>query len=369
MRITNKTTAGLFCFLLVTVTACEAKEPAASSPYPVHDSGTWADPFGSADLYWLDNHRVIFRSVQDNDKRRVTSGPFNLSIWEIGKGVSIYTKNVTTVQGLLGRFCYNGDGMIFYPLAEKDAQGNEQYKYGEFGKEKLFTRPKNAKTILEAMNCRVLDVDTMMKERKGRRIRPLLERHGYLDTGANRGPESNENIPIMFFKPDGSSVKLAARQFELNSLIGYFPFKEAYLFMGSLESGRPTDIANLWPPGTRQIFTWLHPDGRIEPLIIPAEPWPDKKVPNFGFIGALMPVKNGYVFPFGKAKGPKDAGNTGPHLLRNGKIVKILGGYYSSPAVSPDGCQVAFVHFPYSDATIARDPAPIRLKAVNLCPN
>ena len=102
-------------------------------------------------------------------------------------------------------------------------------------------------------------------------------------------------------------------------------------------------------------------------MILSPEPWPDKKVPNFGFVGALMPVKNGFVLPHGKAKGPKDAGNTGPHLLRDGKLIKLLSGYYKSPVVSPDGCKLAFVHYLYSDATKIKDPGRITLKAINVC--
>jgi hypothetical protein len=365
MKNKNKSFLGFFCFLTLSLTACEAKEPAASSPYPVYDSEAWADPFGSADLYWLDNNRVIFRSVQDNDKRRITSGPFNLSIWEIGKGVSIYAKNVATVQGLLGRFCYNSDGMIFYPLAEKDAQGNDQYKYGEFGKEKLFTRPKDAKTILEQMNCRVLDVDTMMKERKGRAIIPLLDRHGYLDRGAVHGKESLKKVPTILYRP-GHPEGLALPV--IIAYVNYYAFQDAYLFRGGFSPDAPMEFRSLWPPGTQpgEVRGWLHPDGRIEPLIIPAE-WPDKKVPP-GYY-PIPPLREGYLIVHGEAKGPRDPGPHGGYYLRGNKLVKVIGGYLKSLTISPDGCKVAFVHYPYSDATIVHDPAPIRLKAVDLCPN
>lgn len=362
MKNKNKSFLGFFCFLTLSLTACEAKEPAASSPYPVYDSEAWADPFGSADLYWLDNHRVIFRSVHNNDKKLVTNGPFSLSIWEIGKRVKPYTEYHPSVT-----VCVR-DGMIH--RTQKDASGNVQRLYGKFGEEKPFEFPKTKGVFFDNMNCRPNENPVILAKRaQGRAIRPLLDRHGYLDIGSIRGPESSANNPVMFYQLDGTTIKHAARRLELNIFIGYFPLKNAYLFQGSLEKERASDIANLWPPGTRQIFTWLHPDGRIEPLIIPADPWPDKKVPNFGFIGAILPVKNGFVFPHGKAKGPKDAGNSGLHLLRDGKIEKLIGGYYSSTAVSPDGCRVAFVHYPYADATIVHDPAPIRLKAVDLCPN
>lgn len=361
MRTINKFILGLCCLLSLTFAACEAKDSSSTpSPYPVYDSGAWADPLFDPEIYWIDNNRVIFKGVKDNNKRNISIGPFNLSVWEIGKGVKPYTEYYQSVT-----VCVR-DGMIH--RTQKDASGTVQRFYGKFGEEKPFEFPKTKGAFFDEMNCHPNEnPEILTKRAAGRAIRPLLDRHGYLDIGPNMGPESRENNPITLYRPDGTSVKLASRRFELVYLIGYFPFKGAYLFQGALEKGRTSDVASYWPSGTQQIFTWLYPEGHIEPMILSPESWPDKRVPNFGFIGALMPVKYGFVLPHGKAKGPKDAGNAGPHLLRNSKLIKLLSGYYKSPAVSPDGCKVAFVYFPYSDATITADPAPIRLKAVDLC--
>lgn len=352
---------------LILLGSCNATESnSAASPYPVYDSGMWAEPTAYADIYWIDNNRVIFRSARGKDKRPLAGESFDLTVWEIGKGTTMYANDVVPVQGPLGRFCYNSEGTIFYPLKQRDAQGNELYKYGELGRERLFARSSDAKTVFDKMNCRVLDVDTMMKERKGRALDLLLTRHGYLDVGAVSGKESLENNPIVFHRADGSSIQLPVRRAERGTLYGYFPFKDAYFFQGSLELGRPSDIAKLWPSGTRQIFYWLYPDGRIEPVFLRGESWPDGKVPNFG-IRKFMPLRDGFFLRYGSAKGPKDPGTAGGYLLRNGKLTRIISGHLSSITVSPDGCKVAFVHLPYPDADLVADPAPIRLKAADLC--
>lgn len=358
MKNKNKSFLGFFCFLTLSLTACEAKEPAASSPYPVYDSGAWADPFGSADIYWLDNNRVIFRSVQDNDKRRVTVGPFNLSIWEIGKGVKPYTEYYPSVT-----VCVRDD-MIH--RTQKDASGNVQRFYGKFGEEKPFEFPKTKGTFFDELNCHPNEnPEILAKRAAGRAIIPLLDRHGYLDRGAVSGEESLRPVSTIFYRPGHSEyLKLPVRIGHVN----YYAFKDAYLFQADFSPDAPATFKSRWPSGILPggVKGWLYPEGRIEPLIIPAEPWPDKKVPKFGS-GSLNPLRNGFLVRTGKAKGPKDAGTLGGYLLSNKKLVKVVGGYLSELTVSPDGCKVAFVHYPYSDATFVQDLAPIRLKAIDLC--
>lgn len=360
MKTTNKYLLALCCFLSITFSACEAKNSSSTpSPYPVYDSGAWADPLHDPEIYWIDNNRVLFKAVKDNDKKNISRGPFNLSIWEIGKGVKVYTPYVKGVHACLR------DGVFNYKVTDEPNKWHEQDKlhiyYGKFGEEKLVTPKKMS--YLDLINCRVEDNPEIAEKTKaGRAIIKLLDRHGYLDIGPITGPESFENNPITLYRPDGTSVKLAARRFELH-ILGYSPFKDAYFFDGGLEKSQGSDFARNWPPGTLRALGWLHPDGRIEPFIIPAEPWPDKKVPNI----VPKPLRNGFLVIMGKSKGPYDAGEHGGYYLHNNKFTKVIGGYLKSLTVSPDGCRVAFVHYPYFESTLGDDPSPIRLKAVDLC--
>lgn len=344
-------------FLLTLLGGCTNTDSGASS-YPIYDSGVWADSVYSPSIYWLDSHRAIFKGTAAKQKTDAYENA-ELQIWDMDKNkVTPYAK---TTKGIS---CY-ANGNIFY-WVPGDKPGENRYRYGKLGQEETREYPKDKKLYVDAINCQTYDMDVVVKERKDRAITPLLTRHGHLDIGPISGKESLENNPVILRHADGSMIQLPVRQSERGTLYDYFPFKGAYFFQGSLELGRPSDIAKLWPPGTRQIFYWLHPDGRIEPIVLRGESWPDGKVPNFG-IRKFMPLQEGFFLLYGSAKGPKDPGTAGGYLLRNDKLTKIVSGHLSSLTVSPDGCKVAFVHLPYPDADLVADPAPIRLKAVDLC--
>ena len=64
----------------------------------------------------------------------------------------------------------------------------------------------------------------------------------------------------------------------------------------------------------------------------------------------------------------KDPGDAGGYLLgKDNTVHKLITGYLNGETVSPDGCKIAFVHYPYLDATLVADPAPITLKMINFC--
>lgn len=192
MRTKNKSLLSLCCLLLITFAACEAKELAISPPYPVIDSGVWADR--SSNVYWIDNQRILFITVKDNDKRRFNRGPFNLSVWEIGKGVKPYTDYSQSVTACIQ------DGMIH--RTQKDEQGNVQRFYGKFGEEKTFELPKVKGAYFDFINCRpITNPDILAKRQNNRAITPLLDRHGYLDKGAIHGKESLKETPAVLYRP------------------------------------------------------------------------------------------------------------------------------------------------------------------------
>lgn len=129
------------------------------------------------------------------------------------------------------------------------------------------------------MNCRVLDVDTTMKERKGRAIIHLLDHHGYLDIGPISGPASNENSSITFYRSNGSSMKLAVRRFELAYLVGYFSFKDAYLFRVLWKrEGHPT-LKAAGHPGHGRSLRGSIPMDALNPRFLP---------PNRGLIKRFL---------------------------------------------------------------------------------
>src|SRR3989344_9305208 len=371
MKTKNKSLLGLCCYLLLNCVACEAKEQTGPSSYPVYDSGAWADGTGIPDIFWLDNNRVLFRGSEESEKRKQPQGRFNLSIWDIGKSVGAYSKGVDRIQGTLGRLCYREE-IVFYPLLEKDAKGNGQYKYGKLGQEKTFIRPKSAKTILDTMNCRLHDVEALMKERKGHAIRQLLDRHGYLDLGPLGGDKNNF---VNFHRADGKVIELPLRKGNLwaPEQLDYVAFKDAYFISTYYyDDTHRRSSGNVWPKTVTRNVWWFYPDGRVEAVKFPDGPWVKETKPGSGYVTyntKLYSTRDGYFLSAGEVKNTKDPGTAGAYFLRDGKLTKLIGGNFRDPTVSPDGCMVAFVHYPYADATIADDPAPITLKAVDLCPN
>ncbi len=371
MRIKNKVITGLFCFLFAAFSVCNAKESsaptlsAAPSPYPVMDSGVWADGIRNPEIYWLDNNRVIFKGSDEKEKTKHHTGKFNISIWELGKGIQVYAKDV--VPGL----CLNSDGIIYYGLLAKSPQGTEQYRYGKFGSEQTFAKPAGVKKFYwDRVNCKLTELTKILEQRKGRAITPLLDRHGYLELGPT-GAGSSENNPITFSRTDGKVIELPLRRREVDR-VAYFVFKDAYFVYGEYYSSEAKGVTNVWPKKVTRYVWWLYPDGRVEAVKFPDGPWVKETKPGSGYVTyntVLYPTRHGYLLGTGKSKSTKDSGTVGAYLLRNDKLIKLVDGYFRSPAVSPDGCKVAFVHYPYADATIADDPAPITLKAVDLCPN
>jgi hypothetical protein len=349
MKIINKSLFGLCCFLSIVFTVCEAKEPSISSPYPVYDSGAWADYLNDPQINWIDNNRILFKSVKDNDKRRVSSGPFNLSFWEIGKEVRAYTPYVKRVSA-----CAN-NGIVKYTLEEES--GRHRVFYGKFGEEKEITPPKLSYPDL-VKNCRIADnPEIVVKRQNNRAIIPLLDRHGYLELGPSLGKESSDNNPITLHHPSQSQgIALSLRRQEPGLFAPeYYAFKDAYFIQPIIlyRQGRDKP-ATVW---------WMSPDGSITELKIPVGPWV-----KGGSVWALPTAKGIFLIYHGH-KSRRDPGPAGGYLVQGEKYFKVIDGDIRGPAVSPDGCKAAISHAPYSDAdSNTKDPNYRTLKVINFCP-
>jgi hypothetical protein len=331
--------------LAVPAWTANSATPAASatvtqtSPYPVLDSGAWADWHGYVkSIYWIDDTRVVFKTVKDNDKSRVSSGPFNLSVWEIGKGVQPYTdfaKNISV--------CVS-EGNIRYVLV--DDKKNMKGFYGKFGNEKPFEFPKTKGAFFNELDCRPSDnPEILAKRQAGRAIKPLLSRHGYLDIGPIQWERLRSKEPVVLYRlgeTKGIELPILAKQ---TYNVRYYPFKGAYLIYG-LNYGGGIRSKKLW---------WLYPDGKVEEHSIPVETDP-------------YPTKKGVVTNRGLPAPSRDTSAAGLYLWDSKGPINLLPGYAKGIEVSPDGCKLAFSHHLYSDATLIKDPAPINLKIINLCP-
>lgn len=351
MTITSKATAGLFCFLFASQTASAAKDsidPTLSttpSPYPVIDSGVWADAVHSPTIFWLDNNRVIFKgtaATQKADAYKKTE----LRIWDIAKNK--ITSYAATTKGIA---CYI-DGTIFYWI-QGDRVGKDRYRYGKLEQEKEMVLADNKKTHIDTMNCRIYDVDTLVKERKGRAVRALLDRHGYLDLGPLRGIESMNNTPITYYHQGNSrGIALPIRR-KSAEIVRYYSFKDAY-FIHRIVGGAWADKA--------EATWWLSPKGEVTEVDIPHGPWI-----HGGHVGFYPTRKGIFIVYHGGNKSNKDPGFSGGYLIQDSAAPKLIDGHIQDPAVSPNGCKIAFAHYPYLDASRIDDPGRITLKMIDLC--
>lgn len=301
------------------------------SPHPIYDSGAWADPIMDPHIYWIDNNRVLFKTIKDNDKSRIRNGPFNLSVWDIVTNkVTAYTEYTKAIG-----ICYS-EGHVYYTLEDDN---NKQRRFaGEFGKERPYRFPTGKDVIYNDMSCRAYNDPLLMEKRKTRAIRLLLDRHGYLDFGPKNKPPRVHKEPFKLFRPrDKQGIELSIPSLHIDRIL-YYEFKNAYMVY-SHEAGR-----RLW---------WLYPDGKLEEV---------KSSYGMGY-----PVRNGLVAGRGKPKSDYDPGTVGLYFWSDNQYIKLIPGYVNKIAVSPDGCKLAFVHYPYLMGTSIEDPAPITLKAINLC--
>jgi hypothetical protein len=361
MTTKNKTITGVCCFLLAAGMVAEARElaspptPVAQSPYPVMDSGVWADWHGIAsDIYWLDNNRILFKTVKDNDKRRVSSGPFNLSIWDTKTNkVTPYTENVKALS-----VCYR-EGFIYYTL--EDESKDQRRFAGEFGKEKLFVPPNAKNARYNEMDCQ-FQADLAPAEKlegpKRHDVEFLLHRHGYLDYGPRteiRNLPLGKGKPILYYRNGQIKPVSLPITNEGTKMAEYYEFKDAY-FIHELVGG-----GGRWH-GDSAIAWWLFPDGKATEVKIPDGPYKQG-----GSVG-LYPTRKGVFVRYDTFKSNKDPGEAGGYLVTGKNATRVIVGHLKGPVVSPDGCKIAFSYHAYPDATLVADPAPITLKTINFCP-
>jgi hypothetical protein len=370
MRTKNKTVGALFCFLLAALSVGDAfvtvvslfippafaQAPAKdgglhwtqtlaqkNSPYPVLDSGVWADWLNSPNMYWLDDQRLIFLGTETKDKP-INREKLQIQIWDISNNK--VTPYASTNGGIIG---YN-DGVIAY-LYGKDSSGNNVFKCGKLNNEKVFTLVRKSKTYFDSINCRIQNSEEEPGRKERRTIRPLLKQHGYLDYGPRDAvrPLAKKGDPILFY-PAGKKEPVSlpiTNETTVIRMFDYYMFKDAY-FVHHF-----TGYQDAW---------WMYPNGQTERVTF-------SELPKLLSQGKFFPIRNGFFVSRGSGKidPGKDPGDAGGYLLRDTRILELISGYLRAEAVSPDGCKIAFVNYPYIDATRLDDPARVALKAINFC--
>ncbi len=322
--------------------------------YPIFDSKF---PAAEAKLGWLDNERVIFHGYEvgkvgqpspDDGHPMAETGLF---IWDTGKNT---VTKYWDIDGPVPLCVFRGQ--VFFSKKLKEKENTWLLISGTLGKEEQ--RTVYDSVSVNGHSCRVSDRrPSWMKEDKHRRL-PLLEEHGYLDFGIPIWVDSSRKAtPIVLYPPDNKkSVELPLTSQQVQLYATYAAFADVYLLKGEQ---RTSDAVSVWQ---------FSPDGTVTRLLEPkGRAWE-----RIGW-GDVHLTKKG-LFLVGGQAGYDTAGTSGAYLLIDTHLQRLIAGLVWNEAVSPDGCKVAFVHVPHSQAGAdsarelrAGKPGARTLKVINLC--
>ena len=312
----------------------------AAPSYPILDSGF---PAADHQVYWLDNERVIFvgyKAGEYTDLEKRGDG---------GKGKKIHTgifiwdtkqNRVTKYADSEASLCY-ADGYIAYRLPRgpdnTDPRGMDFRRAGQMGEEKPYERRSKSQNLRgNPLTCKDFDYGPSLSS--NRKIWPLRDEHGYLDLGVLGGQVSLKNTPITLYPPGKQGIPLRIGRREI-ARIDYYAFRGAY-FVSRHFYDKAGNQQYPWPKGISQIEWWLYPDGKVDEVKIISGPWEGGGVVRF------FPTRQGIFLVSHKLKNYKEAGIAGGYYVRGARFEKLITGYITRAAVSPDGCKVAFVYVP-----------------------
>jgi hypothetical protein len=332
----------LLGLLLVSPQLSAGEEPR----YPILDSKF---PAAEAKLGWIDNERVIFQGYElgkFGTKRSKDGHLFDITrlfVWNTTTNTVIKhasMEGLTTLCVHSGEVTFAREGMLVT---------------GKLGKEVRTTFPK--KNWFNPNSCRYYTERPYWSEegRIGRGI-PLLEQHGYVDFG-EQSMDPVKSRPLVLYPPgskNGVTLPLKSDQVDVPPL--YVDFVDAYLLRAIQHT---SDAAPVW---------LLKPDGAVTQILEPrGESWE-----RMGWAHSFLTKKG--LFLVGGQAGYDTVGTAGAYLLRNNHPQRLIGGLVWSESVSPDGCKVAFVHVPHSQAGAdsfhalqTGKPGARTLKMINLC--
>ncbi len=308
--------------------------PVKEAPFRVED---WQ-------IYWLDDTHVLFRGFTGTEQiqRRlfVETHPIDEGTYVWNIETSAVERDVRFDRADL--LCIQGPYLTYYaPVDEQGRMKGIALKEGhpiKLSEENWFN----------PTSCRVLSSKPVWLA-EGRKRRPLLDEHGYLDFGL-AGPEgAQQNPQVVFYPANGMEpISLGLRSPEIYNIPTYLPFSDAYLLWG--ERHNP-ELVPMW---------LLRPAGMLEQIFSPAgKPWAKLAWSDFRL------TKVGLFLASMRYRGDGDLGEAGGYLVRNDVPVLVVRGVPERIAVSPDGCKIALInnkyekHFPTAER--------FRLQVVNVC--
>lgn len=193
----------------------------------------------------------------------------------------------------------------------------------------------------------------------------MLEEDGYVDWGPVGGDVPTDDSYLTLYRSGATEgVQLLIRRRALSSHFSYEPYRKAYLISSAAYRDAITGEVRTftpWPKGKPFPVWWLTSEGKTTEIQIPFSPFLESSASR-GFLA----VKDG-IFAWSHAIAPRGGpGDAGGYLFQEGTIRKLITGMLHRPAISQDGCKVAFVHDP-EFPTDQANRSTVKVKVIDLC--
>ena len=329
---------------------------AAAADFPVVDSKLWGSGASLQPPTWLDARQVMFLTAlgfKANERARA------IAVWDVDGKARLYRDSVNY-------YCHR-DGVIVYKALDPADPGlvNGTWYAGPVGDEKPVRKDVTGDfaRLYDPINCRIGTNEEAARQtrRAGRRILPLLEKHGYLDVRPLSGADAMENTPVQLVRAaDNRAMPLPFGSREFSSTrTAYYPFAGAYLFTSVYFDAQKRESRSPWPAKIERPVWIVTPAGAATQQSVPSGPWSGKDDPFLYLSKAgLLLVRYGGA----------DDKTDGLYLMSGGRLQHLLPGRVGAVGVSPEGCSVAFTHAASLEAD-SEDPKENRrtLKMMRLC--
>lgn len=283
---------------------------------------------GRREAYWIDNQRVLFPGYDTTrlDPTAFKSPPQSvLYIWDSDTRQASIHSDIPEGDYV----CYS-EGFVSYAVRKNGKRYIREGKLGAETEREWIQPPPGSKIDRSEITCKSFDFSMADKVYPGFFFIPLRENDGYYGWQKKESGVERMNPP-MFYLPAAKGKKPIAIPItgKERDKISYSEYLGAYVIEYTPSQRNEDSVGKV-----RILYT----NARVTEFIIPSGPWLRGSM-------AYVPAKAGIVMA-SRATGRKsdvDPGHAGIYLVHGSKAERLISGFPSRPAVSPDGCKIAGV--------------------------
>ena len=319
--------------------------PICAHSYEVIDTGI----LGRDEIYWIDNAHVLFPGFRRSEEAKGRESPTRavLYVWDVGNRHARVHAEIPETDYV----CF-ADGYVSYAIRRN---GRRHIREGKLGSEiEREWDPSSPRRKIERnpFTCQDMDLTKADEVYKGFLFLPLRRGDGYYGWKKTKSAAEADASP-MYFLRQGGGEKPAALPFTdvEKRRITYSEYEGAYVVERSELTRRNADTA----PGGK---AWLvFPTGKVTDVQIKDGPWLRA---TWGY----APTRKGWVIASRSTgrRSQSGPGDAGIYLLSEGSSERLIAGFPSAPALSPDGCRIAAIVNPLTGPGLKAT-----LRVVNLC--